>query len=211
MIVLRLASALEDASGKDTTNALISGLSIIIISIVASALLFRLIPGMGDDIVAARRDSYDPASKQSLAAITRPVATLRAGINTHASRDAASRPVAQQSSQGTGAGAASVRTQPGQRRHRGPLARRRRLAKTTVIGKLPADHSQRFWELSALRPTMIMSTTIATRGQTPLRTKLHIVPSILARRSGLRALSSREHGTGAKCAFLWASSGLLPL
>jgi len=112
VIVLRLASALENVPGKDTTSALISGLSIIIISIVASAMLFRFIPGMGDEIVAARRDSYDPASKQSLAAITRPAATLRQGINTHASRDAASRPAQTTTQQSASGGISAHATRP---------------------------------------------------------------------------------------------------
>lgn len=96
IIVLRLASALSGGDGpKDTTASIVSGLAIIIIAIIASALLFRLIPGMGDEIVAIRRDSYDPASRQSAAVVSKPVSGIRQGINTHASRDVASRPAAQ--------------------------------------------------------------------------------------------------------------------
>ncbi|MFC7844417.1 hypothetical protein [Streptomyces sp. NPDC057382] len=92
VIVLRLASALSGGDGPtDTTASIISGLAIIIIAIIASALLFRLIPGMGDEIVAARRDSYDPASRQSAALVTKPVSGITAGINTHAARDTSSR------------------------------------------------------------------------------------------------------------------------
>ncbi|MFG2176962.1 hypothetical protein ACGFMO_37310 [Streptomyces niveus] len=93
VIVLMLASALAGGNPDESpVSAIVSGLSIIIIAVFASALLFRLIPGMGDDIVAARRDSYDPASKQSVALVTRPAATMRQGISTHAARDDASRP-----------------------------------------------------------------------------------------------------------------------
>ncbi|MGW4623462.1 hypothetical protein [Streptomyces sp. NPDC004592] len=92
VIVLRLASAMADGGPKDTTASIISGLAIIIIAIVASALLFRFVPGMGDEIVAARRDSYDPASRQSAAVVMRPVTGITQGINAHASRDAVSRP-----------------------------------------------------------------------------------------------------------------------
>ncbi|GAA0357306.1 hypothetical protein GCM10009540_92080 [Streptomyces turgidiscabies] len=97
VIVLQLASALTDAGAQDSVGAIVSGLAIIVISIVASALIFRFIPGMGDEIVAARRDSYDPASRQSAAIVTRPVQGVTAGINAHASRDASSRPAASQS------------------------------------------------------------------------------------------------------------------
>lgn len=95
VIVLRLASALTEGEGpQDTTAAIISGLAIIIIAIMASAMLFRMVPGMGDDIVAARRDSYDPQSRQAAAIVTKPVTGITAGINTHASRDSAARPSA---------------------------------------------------------------------------------------------------------------------
>ncbi|WP_306324136.1 MULTISPECIES: hypothetical protein [unclassified Streptomyces] len=94
VIVLRLASAMTSGGPKegDTTAAIISGLSIILIAIFASAMLFRLIPGMGDDIVSMRREAYDPSSRASSAAVTRPVSGVRQGINTHASRDSAARP-----------------------------------------------------------------------------------------------------------------------
>ncbi|MER5511515.1 hypothetical protein ABT052_40320 [Streptomyces sp. NPDC002766] len=93
MIVLRLASALTGGP-DDNIGAIISGLSIIILSIIASAMIFRMVPGMGDEIVAARRDSYDPASRQAAAVVTKPVTDISRGINTHAARDTASRPVA---------------------------------------------------------------------------------------------------------------------
>ncbi|MEV8529982.1 hypothetical protein AB0451_38880 [Streptomyces sp. NPDC052000] len=90
IIVLLLASALSGGTAStDSTSAIVSGLAIIILAIVASAMIFRLIPGMGDEIVAARRDSYDPASKQAAAILTKPVSGIRQGISTHATRDAA--------------------------------------------------------------------------------------------------------------------------
>ncbi|MEY9998199.1 hypothetical protein ABIE67_010320 [Streptomyces sp. V4I8] len=93
VIVLRLASAMsEGGKPADSTAAIISGLAIIVIAIMASALLFRFVPGMGDEIVAARRDTYDPASRQAAAVVTRPVTGITAGINTHASRDVSARP-----------------------------------------------------------------------------------------------------------------------
>lgn len=99
VIVLQLASALTSGGSSDSVGAIVSGLSIILIAILASALIFRLIPGMGDEIVAARRDSYDPASRQSAAIVTRPVSGITQGINTHAARDTSSRaPASTQSS-----------------------------------------------------------------------------------------------------------------
>ncbi|WP_443742886.1 hypothetical protein [Streptomyces sennicomposti] len=90
-IVLRLASTMTGGGPNDSVSAIISGLAIILLAIVASAMIFRMVPGMGDEIVAARRDSYDPASRQAAAIVTRPVTGISQGINTHASRDAASR------------------------------------------------------------------------------------------------------------------------
>nr|WTE08762.1 hypothetical protein OH765_39980 [Streptomyces anulatus] len=90
IIVLALASAMTDGPTEDTVGGIISGFSIILISIVASAMLFKMIPGMGDDIVAARQSSYDAASRQSLAAVTKPLGVMRQGINTHAARESAS-------------------------------------------------------------------------------------------------------------------------
>ena len=61
------------------------------LAIIASAMIFRMVPGMGDEIIAARRDSYDPASRQAAAIVTRPVSGIAQGITTHAGRDNASR------------------------------------------------------------------------------------------------------------------------
>ncbi|WP_327359850.1 hypothetical protein [Streptomyces sp. NBC_01304] len=102
VIVMSLAGALAGGNKPDSNFAsVVSGLSIIIISIIASAMLFSLIPGMGDDIVKMRRESYDPASQQSRAAVMRPAQGVRQGISTHATRDAASRPAAASASVGT--------------------------------------------------------------------------------------------------------------
>ncbi|WP_437076415.1 hypothetical protein [Streptomyces sp. enrichment culture] len=98
VIVLRLASALTNGEGpKDDVSAIVSGLSIILLAIIASALIFHMVPGMGDEIIAARRDSYDPASRQAAAIVTRPVSGIAQGINAHAGRDNSSRAPAQTS------------------------------------------------------------------------------------------------------------------
>ena len=118
VIVLALAAALTNGGPKTSSAAIISGLSIIIIAIFASAMLFRMVPGMGDEIVAARRDSYDPASRQAAAIVTRPVSGITQGINTHASRDSASRgasasaPASSSSVSHTSSGIAAHSTRP---------------------------------------------------------------------------------------------------
>ncbi|MEU0074092.1 hypothetical protein ABZ027_31825 [Streptomyces sp. NPDC006332] len=116
VIVLRLASALSGGGPDDSVSAIISGLSIILLAIIASALIFRMIPGMGDEIVAARRDAYDPASAKTSAIVTRPVSGITQGINTHASRDSASRaPASAQTSSSvshTSSGIAAHSTRP---------------------------------------------------------------------------------------------------
>ncbi|MFD5906984.1 hypothetical protein ACFWHG_36560 [Streptomyces microflavus] len=86
IIVLALAAAMTDGPTEDTIGGIVSGFAIIVIAIFASALLFKMLPGLGDDIVAARQSSYDAASRQSLAAVTAPVGLMKQGINTHAAR-----------------------------------------------------------------------------------------------------------------------------
>ncbi|MFM9449161.1 hypothetical protein [Streptomyces acidiscabies] len=106
VIVMRLSSTMTSGSPGDGISVIVSGLAIILIGIIASALIFRMVPGMGDEIVAARRDSYDPASRQSAAIVTKPVTGISQGINTHAARDAvvprASSPAPSSASQASG-------------------------------------------------------------------------------------------------------------
>ncbi|MFF3460479.1 hypothetical protein ACFYXH_40615 [Streptomyces sp. NPDC002730] len=131
VIVLMLASALSGGQpNTNPANAIISGLAIIVIAIFASAMLFRMIPGMGDDIVAARRDSYDPASKQAAAIVTRPVATMRQGISTHADRDSVARPSQPAQTSSASSGISAHATRPAKsdvprQDNRGDTARRR--------------------------------------------------------------------------------------
>lgn len=124
-IVLGLASALAGGGpNTDAASAIVSGLAICLIAIFCSAMLFRMIPGMGDDIVAARRDSYDPASRQALAVVTRPVTTMRQGISTHADRDAVSRPSSNQPTQQTTSPSAGISTHGSRRSQPTPTTQR---------------------------------------------------------------------------------------
>ncbi|MBI0300402.1 hypothetical protein JBE04_39600, partial [Streptomyces sp. PRKS01-29] len=85
--VLALASALSTNGDKpDAFSAVVSGLSIIILAIFASAMIYRFVPGFGDEIVKARSASADPASRQAAAVISSPAALVKQGINTHSAR-----------------------------------------------------------------------------------------------------------------------------
>ncbi|MFE2446721.1 hypothetical protein ACFXDF_32530 [Streptomyces sp. NPDC059426] len=87
MIVLALAGALSTSGDKpDAFSAVVSGLSIIILAIFASAMIYRFVPGFGDEIVKARSASSDPASRQAAAVITSPAALVKQGINAHSAR-----------------------------------------------------------------------------------------------------------------------------
>ncbi|MCP9212181.1 hypothetical protein [Streptomyces cucumeris] len=85
--VLALAGALSTSGDEpDAFSAVVSGLSIIILAIFASAMIYRFVPGFGDEIVKARSASADPASRQAAAIISSPAALVKQGINTHSAR-----------------------------------------------------------------------------------------------------------------------------
>ncbi|MGY0060475.1 hypothetical protein ACWY4P_28705 [Streptomyces sp. LZ34] len=87
VIVLALAGALSASDkGPDAFSAVVSGLAIIILAIFASAMIYRFVPGFGDEIVKARSASADPASRQAAAIISSPAALVKQGINTHSAR-----------------------------------------------------------------------------------------------------------------------------
>lgn len=99
VIVLGLAGALASGDGPNAFSAIVSGLAIIILAIFASAMIYRFVPGFGDEIVNHRNASSDPASRKAVAAVSTPAAMLRQGINTHSAR---------------GGGQASSQASPGQ-------------------------------------------------------------------------------------------------
>ncbi|MFF7655966.1 hypothetical protein ACFZCY_40120 [Streptomyces sp. NPDC007983] len=87
VIVLALAGALSTSGNEpEAFSAVVSGLSIIILAIFASAMIYRFVPGFGDEIVKARSASADPASRQAAAVISSPAALVKQGINTHSAR-----------------------------------------------------------------------------------------------------------------------------
>ncbi|MFI0780869.1 hypothetical protein [Streptomyces sp. NPDC021212] len=104
VIVLALAGALSTSGNEPNAfSAVVSGLSIIILAIFASAMIYRFVPGFGDEIVKARSASADPASRQAAAVISSPAALVKQGINTHSARGGGD---------GGGGGARPAQTKP---------------------------------------------------------------------------------------------------
>ncbi len=86
VVVLGLAGALSSSDGPNAFSAIVSGLAIILLAIFASAMIYRFVPGFGDEIVNHRNASSDPASRTAAAVVSSPAALVRQGINTHSAR-----------------------------------------------------------------------------------------------------------------------------
>ncbi|MFH8984098.1 hypothetical protein [Streptomyces varsoviensis] len=86
VVVLGLAGALSGGDGPNAISAVVSGLAIIILAIFASAMIYRFVPGFGDEIINSRSASRDPASRQAAAVISSPAALVKQGITTHSTR-----------------------------------------------------------------------------------------------------------------------------
>ncbi|WP_374113466.1 hypothetical protein, partial [Streptomyces sp. T7(2022)] len=56
VIVLGLAGALSAEDGPNAFSAVVSGLAIILLAIFASAMIYRFVPGFGDEIAASRNN-----------------------------------------------------------------------------------------------------------------------------------------------------------
>ncbi|MFK8911286.1 hypothetical protein, partial [Streptomyces sp. YS-3] len=117
VIVLSLAGALSAGKGPDSFQAVVSGLAIILLAIFASGMIYRFVPGFGDEIAAARTNRKQATNgAQAAAVISSPAALVSQGIKTHSSRGnqgggAQARPanpmsggVAAHSSRGSGGG-----------------------------------------------------------------------------------------------------------
>ncbi|MFK0209582.1 hypothetical protein [Streptomyces sp. NPDC090298] len=88
VIVLGLAGALSSGSGPDSVSAVVSGLSIILLAIFASAMIYRFVPGFGDEIAASRDNRLHRAGENTAAAvISSPASLVSQGIKTHSTRD----------------------------------------------------------------------------------------------------------------------------
>ncbi|WP_414168319.1 hypothetical protein ACMATS_16685 [Streptoverticillium reticulum] len=86
VVVLGLAGALSSGKGPNSFSAVVSGLAIIVLAIFASAMIYRFVPGFGDEIVSSRNASKDAASRQAAAVISSPAALVKQGITTHSAR-----------------------------------------------------------------------------------------------------------------------------
>ncbi|MEV0120549.1 hypothetical protein AB0I16_03170 [Streptomyces sp. NPDC050703] len=87
VIVLGLAGALSADDGPDSFSAVVSGLSIILLAIFASAMIYRFVPGFGDDIANSRNNRLmRGAENKAAAVISSPASLVSQGIKTHSAR-----------------------------------------------------------------------------------------------------------------------------
>jgi hypothetical protein len=87
VIVLGLAGALSTAEGPDSFSAVVSGLAIILLANFASAMIYRFVPGFGDEIANSRNNRIMQGAESKAAAVMSSPATLVAqGIKTHSTR-----------------------------------------------------------------------------------------------------------------------------
>ncbi|MFB7634041.1 hypothetical protein ACFC0M_24285 [Streptomyces sp. NPDC056149] len=87
VIVLGIAGALSGDKGPNSFSAVVSGLAIIILAIFASAVIYRFVPGFGDEMVSARTSKGRATDgSQAAAMISSPAALVSQGIKTHSSR-----------------------------------------------------------------------------------------------------------------------------
>ncbi|SDP23506.1 hypothetical protein [Actinacidiphila guanduensis] len=89
VVVLGLAGALSSTKdGPDAFSAVVSGLAIILLAIFASFMIYRFVPGFGDDVVSLRAGRKAGGQSQAAAVISSPAALVRQGITTHSARGA---------------------------------------------------------------------------------------------------------------------------
>ena len=87
VIVLGLAGALSADDGPGAFSAVVSGLAIILLAIFASAMIYRFVPGFGDEIANSRSNRIMQGAEGKAAAVISSPATLVAqGIKTHSTR-----------------------------------------------------------------------------------------------------------------------------
>ncbi|MEU1297739.1 hypothetical protein ABZ439_35645 [Streptomyces sp. NPDC005840] len=87
VIVLGLAGALSSDNGPDSFSAVVSGLAIILLAIFASAMIYRFVPGFGDEIANSRNNRIMQGAEGKAAAVFSSPATMVAqGIKTHSTR-----------------------------------------------------------------------------------------------------------------------------
>ncbi|MFI0264917.1 hypothetical protein ACH4OW_38660 [Streptomyces sp. NPDC017056] len=87
VVVLGVAGALTSGGGPNAFSAVVSGLAIILLAIFASAMIYRFVPGFGDELASARTNKKQATEgSQAAAVISSPAALVSQGIKTHSSR-----------------------------------------------------------------------------------------------------------------------------
>ncbi|MEW2810441.1 hypothetical protein AB0929_25525 [Streptomyces massasporeus] len=87
VIVLGLAGALSADDGPNAFSAVVSGLAIILLAIFASAMIYRFVPGFGDEIAGSRNNRLmQGAESKAAAVISSPASLVAQGIKTHSTR-----------------------------------------------------------------------------------------------------------------------------
>ncbi|RVU17066.1 hypothetical protein EOT10_35570 [Streptomyces antnestii] len=87
VIVLGLAGALSSSNGPDSLAAVVSGLAIVLLAIFASGMIYRFVPGFGDEIANGRNNRImRGAEGKAAAVISSPAALVSQGIKTHSAR-----------------------------------------------------------------------------------------------------------------------------
>jgi hypothetical protein len=87
VIVLGLAGALSGSGGPSSFSAVVSGLAIILLAIFASAMIYRFVPGFGDEIANSRNNRIMRGAEGKAAAVmTSPATFVAQGIKTHSTR-----------------------------------------------------------------------------------------------------------------------------
>ncbi|MER5442932.1 hypothetical protein [Streptomyces sp. NPDC002790] len=88
VIVLGLAGALSSSDkGPGSLAAVVSGLAIVLLAIFASGMIYRFVPGFGDEMANVRKNRLmQGAEGKAAAVISSPAALVSQGIKTHSSR-----------------------------------------------------------------------------------------------------------------------------
>ncbi|MFD8520158.1 hypothetical protein ACFV2D_09080 [Streptomyces capillispiralis] len=87
VIVLGLAGALSAEEGPDAFSAVVSGLAIILLAIFASAMIYRFVPGFGDELAHSRNNRLMQGAEGKAAAVmSSPASLVAQGIKTHSTR-----------------------------------------------------------------------------------------------------------------------------
>ncbi|WP_338698051.1 hypothetical protein V2W30_18745 [Streptomyces sp. Q6] len=88
VIVLGLAGALSSSDdGPDALAAVVSGLAIVLLAIFASGMIYRFVPGFGDEMANVRKNRImQGAEGKAAAMISSPAALVSQGIKTHSTR-----------------------------------------------------------------------------------------------------------------------------